>query len=90
MLYLKDLLPAGKRVEVEYRCNAPKNCDEEDMLFGFAIWDGEILESGDGDNYYLKDVVEKYEWEDEEHLTIWIWIGWSGDKKESSMFCNNG
>lgn len=78
---LKDLLPAGRNVQVEYRCNAPKHYDEEDMLFGFAIWNGETLESGDGDNYYLKDIVEKYEWKDEEHLVIWIWIGWSSDKK---------
>jgi hypothetical protein len=81
IIHLKDLLPAGRNVQVEYRCNAPKHCDEEDMLFGFAIWNGETLESGDGDNYYLKDIVEKYKWEDEEHLTIWIWIGWSSDKK---------
>ena len=33
---LKDLLPAGRNVQVEYRCNAPKHCDEEDMIFGFA------------------------------------------------------
>lgn len=83
MLYLKDLLPSGKRVEVEYRCNAPKHCDEEDMLFGFAIWNGETLESGDGDSYCLKDVVEDYEWtynSDGDYLTIWIEVVWSSDK----------
>ena len=80
IIHLKDLLPTGRNVQVEYRCNAPKRDDEEDMLFGFAIWDGETLKSGDGDNYYLKDVVEKYEWEDEHHLTIWIEVVWSSDK----------
>ena len=92
MLYLRDLLPVGKKVKIEYRCDGlVDECgDTEDMLFGFAIWNGETLESCDGDNYYLYDIVEKYKWEDEEHLTIWIWIGWSGDKNESPMFCNNG
>ena len=83
MLYLKDLLPAGKRVEVEYRCNAPKNCDEEDMLLGFAVWNGETLESGDGDNYYPKDIIENYEWtcnSDGDYLTVWIEVIWSSDK----------
>ena len=78
MLCLRDLLPTGKRVEVEYRCNTPKSCDEEDMLFGFAIWDGEILESGDGDNYYLNDVIEHYQC-DGKHLTVWIEVKWNSD-----------
>lgn len=77
--HLKDLLPAGRNVQVEYRCNAPKHCDEEDMLFGFAIWDGETLESGDGDNYYLYDIVVDHIWKDENHLTIWIEVHWSSD-----------
>ncbi len=79
MLYLRDLLPKNKNVKIEYRCNAPKYDDEEDMLFGFAIWNGETLESGDGDNYYLNDVIEKYEWDNENYLTIWIEMVWSGD-----------
>lgn len=39
MLYLRDLLPAGKKVKVEYRCDGPVDeyGDTEDMLFGFAI-----------------------------------------------------
>lgn len=83
MLYLRDLLPAGKKIKVEYRCNSPKcwQNEEEDMLFGFAIWDGKELISGDGDNYYLKDVVERYEWENENYLTIWIGVGWNSDRE---------
>ena len=82
MVYLKDLLPKGKKVKVEYRCNAPKMDDEEDMLFGYAIWTGEELVSGDGDNYYLSDVIEKYEWNDEDwpyDLTVWIEVKWNSD-----------
>ena len=90
MLYLRDLLPKDKKVKVEYRCNAPKIDDDEDMLFGYAVWDGKELISGDGDNYYLGDVVEKYEWESDIDLTIWIEVIWSGDRKESPVFCNNG
>ena len=35
MLYLRDLLPAGKKVKVEYRCDGPVDeyGDTEDMLF---------------------------------------------------------
>jgi hypothetical protein len=86
MLYLQDLLPDGKEVKVEYRCNAPKCWQdvEKDILFGFAIWNGKELISGDGDNYYLKDIVERYEWENENYLTIWIGVVWNSDGKESS------
>lgn len=80
MLHLRDLLPAGKKVGIEYRCNAPKCDDEDDMLFGFCSWDGEELFSEDGDNYYLDDVIEKYEWENENSLVVWIEVKWSGDK----------
>ena len=88
MLYLRDLLPAGKKVKVEYRCDGPVDeyGDTEDMLFGFAIWNGEELISGDGDNYYLGDVVDRYEWESEEDLTIWIVVSWSCERKEAPRF----
>lgn len=86
MIYLKDLLPKDKKVKVQYRCNAPKIDDDEDMLFGYAIWDGKELISGDGDNYYLGDVVEKYEWESDMNLTIWIEVIWSGDRKEAPLY----
>ena len=76
MLHLRDLLPVGKKVGIEYRCNAPKCDDEDDMLFGYCYWDGEELLSGDGDNYYLNDVIERYQC-DGKHLTVWIEVEWN-------------
>ena len=52
--------------------------DEDDMLFGYCYWDGEELLSGDGDNYYLNDIIERYQC-DGKHLTVWIEVKWSGD-----------
>ena len=88
MLYLQDLLPKDKKVKVEYRCNSPKCWQdvEEDMLFGYAIWTGEELVSGDGDNYYLRDVVERYEWNGDMDLTIWIGVEWNSDRKEAADY----
>ena len=88
MLYLRDLLPAGKKVKIEYRCDGPVDeCDDtEDMLFGFAIWNGEELISGDGDNYYLGDVVDRYEWNGDTYLTIWIEVVWNSSRKEKPRF----
>ena len=60
--------------------------EEEDMLFGYAVWTGEELVSGDGDNYYLGDVVEKYEWDGDMDLTIWIEVTWSSDRKEAPVY----
>ena len=82
MLYLRDLLPKDKKVTVEYRCNAPCEDIDDDMLFGYAIWTGEELVSSDGDNYYLGDVVERYEWLYEDHLTISIEVLWNSGRKE--------
>ena len=80
---LRDLLPANKNVSIEYRCNAPKCDDEDDMLFGACYWDGKELISEDGDNYYLSDVIEKYEWNDPHwypyDLTIWIEVKWNDE-----------
>lgn len=88
MLYLQDLLPKGKKVKVEYRCNFPKCWQdiEEDMLFGYAIWTGEELVSGDGDNYYLSDVVARYEWNGDMDLTIWMGVEWNSDRKEATDY----
>ena len=86
MVYLKDLLPKGKKIKIQYRCNAPKMDDEEDMLFGYAIWTGEELVSGDGDNYYLGDVVERYEWDSDMDLTRWSEVTWSSDRRDSPAF----
>lgn len=32
------------------------------------------------------DVVAKYEWFYEDHLTIWIEVVWNSDRKESPKF----
>ena len=39
MLYLRDLLPAGKKVKGEYRCDGPVDeyGDTEGMLFGLIL-----------------------------------------------------
>ena len=78
MLRLRDLLTKDKPIDIEYRCNAPKGYDEDDMLFGYCHWDGKELISGDGDNYYLRDIVERYQC-DGKHLTIWIEVEWNGE-----------
>lgn len=89
MLYLRDLLPKESGIiTIEYRCFGPKDeyGDREDMLFGYCKWDGENLISGDGDNYYLGDVITHYEWFDEKtkkDLTVWIDVQWSCERKES-------
>ena len=75
---LRDLLPANENVSIEYRCNTPKCDDEDDMLFGYCYWDGEELLSGDGDNYYLNDVIERYQC-DGKRLTVWIEVKWNSD-----------
>jgi hypothetical protein len=48
------------------------------MLFGYCYWDGEELLSGDGDNYYLNDVIERYQC-DGKRLTVWIEVKWNSD-----------
>ena len=90
MLYLRDLLPKDKKITVEYRCDGPVDeyGDSEDMLFGYAIWTGDTLVSGDGDNYYLGDVVDRYEWLDDEVLTIWIKVKWSCEREEAPDYGN--
>ena len=81
-LRLRDLL-SDKPFDIEYRCNAPKCDDEDDMLFGYCRWDGNELISLDGDSYYLNDVIENYEWrytDEGDYLTVWIEVVWSSDK----------
>lgn len=78
---LEELLVSKKMppCRVMYRCNTPKVCqpEEMDMLYGYCKWDGQTLESEDGDSYSLADVIEKYEWCPElNELVIWIEVGW--------------
>ena len=50
------------------------------MLFGFCHWIGGELISGDGDNYYLGDVIRHHEW-DGDDLVVWIEVEWNRSKK---------
>lgn len=84
--YLRDILPKDRDVKtIEYRCNGPVDydCSEEDeeMLFGFCQWIGGELISGDGDNYYLGDVISKHIWVNDNYLVVWIEVEWSRSKK---------
>ena len=81
--HLRDILPKDKDVKtIEYRCNGPVDeyGDEEDMLFGFCHWIGGELISGDGDNYYLGDVIRYHEW-DGDDLVVWIEVEWNRSKR---------
>lgn len=79
MTFLRDLLINNKPVNIMYRCNSPLE-EEEDMLFGYCRWTGTELESVDGDSYYLNDVVDKYEYDSDGDLIVWISVGWSSMK----------
>ena len=57
-MILKDLLIKDKPIQIMYRCNTP--FPDIDTLFGYCFWNGETLESLDGDSYYLDDEIEKY------------------------------
>jgi hypothetical protein len=83
LVHLRDILPKDKNVDIEYRCNGPKDeyGDEEDMLFGFCRWIDNELISGDGDNYYLGDVVRHHEWDGDNYLTVWIEVEWNSKRR---------
>lgn len=74
-MILKDLLVKDKPIQIMYRCNTP--FPDIDTLFGYCFWDGETLESLDGDSYYLDDEIEKYEYWDD-MLVIWFKAKWIG------------
>ena len=74
-LYVGDFCSPDNKLNIEYLCNSP--VPEEDMLFGYAAWNGEELIGIDGDNYFLNDPIYAYEWNDEEYLTIWMEVAWS-------------
>ena len=73
-LYVGDFCSPNRKLNIEYRCNSL--ISEEGMLFGYAIWDGKELTGVDGDSYFLNDPIYAYEWDDEEHLTIWMKVKW--------------
>ena len=71
---LRDILPSYPLKYIEVRTNDPYG---EDMLFGFCHWTGEMLVSGDGDNYYLDEEITKYEFDGEAgKLTYWFESIW--------------
>ena len=74
-LYVGDFCKPDQYVKIEYRYNSPFP-EEEDILFGYATWNGEELISDDGDNYYLCDRVYAHEWIDSHHLVVWIEVKW--------------
>lgn len=71
---LKDLLK-NTEVHITYRTNSPLE-DEEDMLFGYCTWTGKQLISGDGDNYSIEDIIEKFAWTSDSDLIVWFESRW--------------
>ena len=78
-MILKDLLVKGKPIQIMYRCNTP--FPDIDTLFGYCFWNGETLESLDGDSYYLDDEIEKYEYWDD-MLIVWFKAKWIGGEND--------
>ena len=71
---VKDILPNYPIRNIQVRTNDPWG---NDMLFGYCHWTGEVLESGDGDSYYLEEEISKYEYDAENNkLTYWIISEW--------------
>ena len=69
---LINLLP-NHEVHIEFRTHGPNS---EDMLYGFCHWDGNELESLDGDNYSVNDIIESYEWDGNKNLIVWYESKW--------------
>ena len=89
-VYLNDLCRTFGDCFIEYRTNYPKSIENElsdkekeyGMAFGWCEYKDGVLISGDSDNYYLDDVIEKYEVHPlSGDLTVWIWSGWSTDEE---------
>lgn len=71
---LKDLL-SDTSVNIEYRTNSPLP-NEDDMLFGYCMWDGFKLHSVDNDSYSVDDVIQSYRWDTPEDLVVWFKSEW--------------
>lgn len=79
---LKDILPSYPIDRIMVRTNYPDEVDELSkaerslgMLFGYCAWDGENLESLDGDTYSVNMEIEKYEVSDH-GLVVWFLSDW--------------
>lgn len=77
-LYVRDFCSLNEKIDIEFRCNSPIP-EEEDMLMGYAYWNGEELISKDGDNYYLNDIIYAYKWINDKYLTVWVEVKWNND-----------
>ena len=69
---LKDILPEQPVEHIMVRTYGP---DGEDMLFGYCMWTGSELISGDGDSYYTDEEIVDYVFDDY-GLTYWIKSEW--------------
>jgi hypothetical protein len=78
---LKDILPEQPVERIMVRTYGP---DGEDMLFGYCMWTGSELISGDGDSYSIEEEIVKYAF-DEYGLIYWFeseWIGGNNERTE--------
>ena len=58
---LSDVLQqTGYTGDIMYRIIVPIGNTSEDMLFGYAHWDGWDLTSLDGDSYDVEERISKY------------------------------
>lgn len=79
---LRDILPDYPVSHIMVRTNYPDDIDELSkserslgMFFGYCSWNGEDLESLDGDTYSLDMEIEKYEM-NEGGLVVWFLSDW--------------
>lgn len=71
----RDILSISPQL-VEVRTNGPKGYDCDDLLLGQCTWDGENFVSTDGDYYTPDDEIDKYEYESDGSVTVWITSDW--------------
>lgn len=72
-------------LSVMYRTNLPDMANEyeDDTLFGYCTvtkkMSGFAVNSDDGDDYYMSDVIEKYEYKPDyfDGLVVWFRSEWS-------------
>lgn len=78
-----------KPITIMYRCNYPKRLlhllDAHEILdglyVGYCSWDGKNLVSKDGDEYFLNDVIYKYERNLlTDDLVVWQETEWADDE----------
>lgn len=75
---VRDILPDTPINYITVRTDDHLGINPNGILFGICAWDGKQLISLDGDNYYLDDEVDRYEYNDG-RLTYWITSFESGE-----------